>query len=54
MWDKRRAYLQVFAEFYLNYHNSIMIGKLHWKVLYKKEILQIEKWIFFIASFKRE
>lgn len=38
VWDKENAYLQLFTEFYLNNHNSTIIGKLHWKVLYKKGV----------------
>lgn len=38
-------YLQLFTELYLNNHYSMIIGKLHWKVLYKKDDFQIEKWI---------
>lgn len=52
MWDKHRAYLQLLTQFYPNNHNSLIIGKLSWKLLYKKEVFQIDKWIFLLLYLK--
>ena len=36
LWNKLRVYLLLITEFYLNNHYSMIIGKCHWKVLYKE------------------
>lgn len=52
MWNKLRAYLLLITEFYLNNYYSMIIGKCHWKVLYKKEDFKIEKWISLLFHLK--